>query len=291
MLGYLPRGHPIESVERRSHLNATLRLAQLVLALLFVSVSGFAQSPDKPYEPTVGQEGKDVVWVPTPLVTVEKMLDVAKVTPDDFVMDLGSGDGRNIIAAAKRGVRGLGVEYNPEMVDYARRMAAKDGVEELAQFVEGDMFAADISRATVLALFLLPDNLNKLVDKFLDLKPGTRIVLNHFGIDGWEPDETVQAGGECGSWCTVLLLVVPAKVDGAWHLPQGELVLEQKFQKVAGTLRSAGLELPVEGRLRGDQITFTAGGVTYEGRVNGERITGVTRGRIASAWTAVRKRS
>ena len=105
-------------------MNAPLRLAQLVLALLFVSVSGFAQSPDKPYEPTVGQDGKDVVWVPTPTVTVEKMLDVAKLAPEDFVMDLGSGDGRNIIAAAKRGVRGLGVEYNPEMVDYARRMAA-----------------------------------------------------------------------------------------------------------------------------------------------------------------------
>lgn len=291
MLGYLPRGHPIEAAPGRSHLNAPLRLAQLVLALLFVSVSGFAQSPDKPYEPTVGQDGKDVVWVPTPTVTVEKMLDVAKLAPGDFVMDLGSGDGRNIIAAAKRGVRGLGVEYNPEMVDYARRMAAKDGVEELAQFVEGDMFAADISQATVLALFLLPDNLNKLVDKFLDLKPGTRIVLNHFGIDGWEPDETTRADGDCGSWCTVLLLVVPAKVSGTWQLPQGELVLEQKFQKVSGTLKSGGADLQVEGRLLGDQITFTAGGVTYEGRVDGERITGVTRGHVAVAWTAVRKRS
>ena len=272
-------------------MNAPLRFAQLVLALLFVSVSGFAQSPDQPYEPTVGQEGKDVVWVPTPTVTVEKMLDVARITPDDFVMDLGSGDGRNIIAAAKRGVRGLGVEYNPEMVEYARRMAAKDGVEELAQFVEGDMFAADISQATVLALFLLPDNLNKLVDKFLDLKPGTRIVLNHFGIDGWEADETTRADGDCGSWCTVLLLIVPAKVGGAWQLPQGELVLEQKFQKVTGTLKAGGADLQVEGRLRGDQISFTAGGVTYEGRVTGERIAGVTKGRVASAWTAVRKRS
>ncbi len=268
-----------------------LRVFQLALALCFVSTAGLAQTPDKPYEPIVGQEGKDVVWVPTPAVTVEKMLDVAKITPEDFVMDLGSGDGRNIIAAAKRGVRGLGVEFNADMVEFSRRVAAREGVEELAQFVEGDMFAADLSKATVLALFLLPDNLNKLMPNFLDLKPGTRIVLNHFGIDGWEPDETTRADGDCGSWCTVLLLIVPAKVEGKWQLPQGELVLEQKFQKLTGKLKSGGAEQAVEGRMLGDRITFTAGGVTYEGRVDGERITGVTKGRVAGAWTAVRKRS
>jgi SAM-dependent methyltransferase len=272
-------------------LKISLRACQLLLAFFFVSVAGLAQTPDKLFEPVVGQEGKDVVWVPTPLILVEKMLDMAKVTSKDFVMDLGSGDGRNIIAAAKRGVRGLGVEFNPDMVEHSRRLAAKEGVEELAQFVEGDMFAADLSQATVLALFLLPDNLNKLTTQFLDLKPGTRIVLNHFGIDGWEADETATAEGDCGSWCTVLLLIVPAKVEGKWQLPQGELALEQKFQKLTGTLKSGGAAKPVEGRMLGDRITFTAGGVTYEGRVNGERITGVTKGRVAGSWTAVRKRS
>jgi SAM-dependent methyltransferase len=272
-------------------LKISLRACQLMLAFYFVSATGFAQTPDQPYEPTVGQEGKDVVWVPTPAVTVEKMLDVAKVTREDFVMDLGSGDGRNIIAAAKRGVPGLGVEFNPEMVEYSRRVAAKEGVGELAQFVEGDMFAADLSRATVLALFLLPDNLNKLTSKFLDLKPGTRIVLNHFGIDGWEADETTRADGDCNSWCTVLLLIVPAKVEGTWLLPQGTLKLEQKFQKLTGTLTAGNTSAAVEGRMNGDEITFTAGGVTYEGRVNGEIIAGNTKGRVASAWKAIRKRS
>ena len=266
------------------------RACHALFALYFISAAGFAQTPDKPYEPTVGQEGKDVVWVPTPAVTVEKMLDVAKVTPADFVMDLGSGDGRNIIAAAKRGVRGLGVEFNPDMVEYSRRTAEKEGVGELAQFVEGDMFAADISRATVLALFLLPDNLNKLMSKFLELKPGTRIVLNHFGIDGWEADETTRADGDCGSWCSVLLLIVPAKVEGTWLLPQGKLKLEQKFQKLTGTLVTGGASHAVEGRLRGEEISFTAGGVTYEGRVSGEVIAGVTKGRQTTAWKAVRKR-
>jgi SAM-dependent methyltransferase len=273
------------------HLKILLRVSQLLLALCFISTAGLAQTPDKPYEPTVGQEGKDVVWVPTPTVTVEKMLDVAKITPEDFVMDLGSGDGRNIIAAAKRGVPGLGVEFNAEMVEYSRRVAAREGVGEIAQFVEGDMFAADLSRATVLALFLLPDNLNKLMPNFLDLKPGTRIVLNHFGIDGWEADETTRADGDCGSWCTVLLLIVPAKVQGTWLLPQGKLKLEQKFQKLTGTLTAGGASAAVEGRLRGDEITFTAGGVTYEGRVNGEIIAGVTKGSQTIAWKAVRKRS
>src|SRR5688500_10286420 len=116
----------------------------------------FAQdAAEKPCEPTVGQEGKDVIWVPTPQVLVEKMLDMAKVTPKDFVMDLGSGDGRNVIAAAKRGARALGVEYNPKMVELSKARAAKEGVADKAQFVQGDMYEADVSQATVLALFLL----------------------------------------------------------------------------------------------------------------------------------------
>ena len=158
--------------------------------------------------PYVGQPGKDVIWVPTPQVLVEKMLDMARVTPQDYVVDLGSGDGRNVIAAAKRGARALGVEYDRSLYEVAVKNAREAGVAERAQFVEGDMFEADISAATVLALFLLPDNLQKLRPKFERMKPGTRIVVNGFPIDGWAVKETGTAEGDCGSWCTAYLYIV-----------------------------------------------------------------------------------
>ena len=263
-------------------------------AACFLLVAGPApaaeQAAEAFYEPMVGQEGKDVVWVPTPQVLVEKMLDMARVTPKDFVMDLGSGDGRNVIAAAKRGARALGVEYNPDMVELSRRIAAKEGVSERARFVQGDMYEADVSKATVLALFLLTENLNKLVAKFLDMKPGSRIVVNGFEIDGWTADETGKAGGDCGSWCTAYLYIVPAKVDGAWHLGNSELRLEQKFQQLTGTLTNGGAIAPITfGRLRGDEIRFTVGGISYVGRVQGDTMRGEVKGSVAAAWTAVRK--
>src|SRR5256885_2199880 len=158
----------------------------LVLCLMVAGTAVSAETPQESFQPVVGQEGKDVVWVPTPQALVEKMLDMARVTPQDYVVDLGSGDGRNVIAAAKRGARALGVEFNPSMVDFSQRNAAKHGVADKATFVQGDMYEADISQATVLALFLLPENLRKLTPKFLALRPGTRIVANHFGIEGWE---------------------------------------------------------------------------------------------------------
>jgi len=271
-------------------LKISRRAFQLLLALIFVPVVGvavLAQDAPKPYEPTVGQEGKDVVWVPTPQVLVEKMLDLAQVTSQDYVMDLGSGDGRNIIAAAKRGARALGVEYNPDMVELSRREAEKQGVADKAQFVQGDMYEADISQATVMALFLLPDNLEKLTPKFLDLKPGTRMVLNGFAVPGWEADVTERAEGDCGSWCTAMLYIVPARVTGTWRLPQGELKLEQKFQVLTGSLTRGGDSVPIkDGLLRGEEISFTAGGTKYEGRVNGDAISGAK-----GAWSATRLRS
>jgi SAM-dependent methyltransferase len=246
-------------------------------------------APQKPFEPIVGQSGRDAVWVPTPEATVEKMLDMAKVTPKDFVIDLGSGDGRNIIAAAKRGARGLGVEFNPDLVEYSNRIAETEGVADKAKFVQGDMYEADISKATVLALFLLPENLEKLKPKFLALRPGTRIVLNAFRIDNWDPDEIGRAEGDCGPWCIAHLYYVPAKVAGTWRLPQGELALRQKFQKLSGTLSVGGKRMPIKyGRLRGDQISFTADGVRYVGRVNGNAMSGRMKGSAAGAWTAVR---
>ena len=178
----------------------------ILLSLAFVSAS-FAQPG-----PYVGQPGKDVVWVPTPATLVEKMLDMAKVTPQDFVMDLGSGDGRNIIAAAKRGARGLGVEYDHDLLAVAQKNAREAGVADRARFVHGDMFEADISKATVLALFLLPDNLQKLRPRFERmLRPGTRIVTNGFPIDGWEPKEIGKAERDCDSWCTAYLYILPAR--------------------------------------------------------------------------------
>jgi SAM-dependent methyltransferase len=250
-----------------------------------------AQTTPEEYKPTVGQPGKDAVWVPTSPALVEKMLDMAKVTPSDFVIDLGSGDGRNVIAAAKRGARGLGVEYNPDLVGLSTREAAKEGVGDKAKFVQGDMYQADISQATVLALFLLTENLDRLVPKFLALKPGTRIVVNTFGITGWTPDETEKIEQDCTSWCTSLLWIVPAKVEGTWRLPQGELTLKQEFQMVSGTLSANGASKAVtNGRLRGDQIRFTVEGTEYEGRVNGNTIEGTSsNGGSKSNWRATKR--
>jgi SAM-dependent methyltransferase len=267
----------------------TLAVSRSVLAftLLLPAIAAAQTATQKPFEPTVGQAGKDVVWVPTPEELVEKMLDMAAVTPQDLVMDLGSGDGRNIIAAAKRGARAIGVEYNPDMVELSRRRAKEAGVADKASFIEGDMFTADISKANVMALFLLPDNLDKLKDKFLALRPGSRLVLNTFGIHGWEPDVTEKIEGNCASWCTAMLYIVPAQVAGTWNLPQGQLVLTQNYQMVTGNLTLGGKTTAVTGKLRGDQFTFTADGVEYTGKVAGNRIEGArTVNGKKENWTA-----
>jgi len=182
----------------------------ILLALLVLSTLQPA-SAQQPYKPKVGQEGRDAVWVPTSPELVEKMLDMAKVTADDFVIDLGSGDGRMVIAAAKRGARALGVEFNPEMVKLAQQLAKEAGVSDRATFVQGDMFEADISKATILALFLLPDNLKQLEPKFRALPPGTRIVVNSFGVPGWTPEATEELTENCQSWCRAMLYRVPPR--------------------------------------------------------------------------------
>ena len=167
-----------------------------------------ARMPRAPREPIEGQRGKDIVWVATPPALVEKMLDMAQVTRDDRVIDLGSGDGRLVIAAARRGARALGVEYDTALIDVAKRNAMRAGVAERAAFVQGDLYAADFSDATVLALFLLPDNLRELSPKFAALKPGTRIVTNRFGIPGWTPDATCRIGGDTEDCPTAVLYTV-----------------------------------------------------------------------------------
>ena len=252
--------------------------------------AAFAQTSPAPYAPRMGQEGKDVVWIPSPQDTVELMLNMARVTPQDFVIDLGSGDGRNVIAAAKRGARALGVEYNPDLVELSKRNARDAGVAERATFVHGDMFAADISKATALILFLIPDNLTRLAPKFINLKPGTRIVSNTYEIGGgWEPDDSDRLK-QCASWCTAHLYVVPAKVAGTWRMPDGTLTLEQQFQNLWGTFQAGEASVPIQGLLRGEEILFSINAVEYSGRVNGDSMEGVAKGRTTANWTARRER-
>ena len=270
-------------------MNSFRRVMQLLATLCVVSLAfgAPAQEANKPFDPVPGMPGKDSVWVPTPFVTLEAMFDLAKLTPQDFVMDLGSGDGRAIIAAAKRGARGLGVEWNEDLIDLSNKMAEKAGVSHLAKFVKGDMFAADISQATVMALFMLPDQLTKLIPKFLALRPGTRIVVNGFGVPGWTIDETGKATGDCGSWCTAHLYIVPAQVAGTWRLAEGNLSLTQNFQMLSGSLTAKGKSTPiVGGRLRGDQISFTIRDTPYTGRVTGNTMSGEANG---GTWTATKK--
>jgi len=244
----------------------------LILALMLL-LGGIAQAqPAKSeYQPEVGQSGKDVVWVPTPQALVDKMLDMAKVTPKDYVIDLGSGDGRTVITAAKRGAKALGIEYNPDMVELSKRNAAKEGVSDKANFVKADLFESDFSQAQVITMFLLPSINMKLRPKILNLKPGTRIVSNSFDMEDWKPDQTENVEG-CNNWCTAHLWIVPAKVDGTWRLPQGELTIKQTFQMISGTLKSGNSSNQISGKMNGDQISFTAGATPYSGRVNGNQM-------------------
>ncbi len=272
-----------------------MKPARFARSLIFVAAFATAaqavtaqQKPpaQKPFEPSVGQEGKDVVWVPTPQALVDKMLDMAKVTPQDFVMDLGSGDGRTVITAARRGARAMGVEYNPDMVELSRKNAAEAGVSDKATFVQADLFETDFSKAQVITMFLLPSINMKLRPKILDLKPGTRVVSNSFDMEDWQPDETATVNEDCTSWCRALLWIVPAKVGGTWQTAQGDLALQQTFQMVTGTLGGKPI---AEGRLRGDELTFTLGGAKYAARVNGNTIKGTVTGGGVSSFSATKR--
>jgi SAM-dependent methyltransferase len=260
----------------------------LVACLSVAIANGLAQAqPAQEFKPEVGQDGKDVVWVPTPQALVDKMLDMAKVTPKDYVIDLGSGDGRTVITAAKRGSKALGIEYNPDMVELSKRNAAKAGVSDKATFTKADLFESDFSDAQVITMFLLSSINMKLRPKILDLKPGTRIVSNTFDMGEWKPDETAKVEG-CTNWCTAHLWIVPAKVDGTWKTPQGDLTLKQTFQMVSGSLKNGNVITPISGKLNGDQLSFTAGGAQYTGRVNGNTIDGSVKGGSNGKWTATR---
>jgi hypothetical protein len=271
------------------HTSHFIRRSFLTLSLCVIAVGAQAQgqATQQPFEPKVGQAGKDVVWVPTSQALVDKMLDMAKVTSQDYVIDLGSGDGRTVITAARRGARALGIEYNPEMVELSRRNAVAAGIGDKATFVKADLFESDFSQATVITMFLLPQINLRLRPKILDLKPGTRIVSNTFTMDEWMPDQSETIGGDCSSWCTALFWIVPAKVGGTWRLPQGELTLTQEFQMLSGSIGSTKI---ANGRMRGSDISFTAGSAQYTGRVNGSSMQGTVTGGSGGSWTATRVR-
>lgn len=268
---------------------SALRATRFVLGVLAIATSLFAQTGTE-RRPRLGQPGKDVIWLPSPQALVDRMLDMAKVTPHDFLMDLGSGDGRLVIAAAKRGARAMGVEYNPDLVELSGKSAASQRLSDKATFIRADLFETDLSNATIITMFLRSDLNLRLRPKLLDLTPGTRIVSNTFDMGDWEPDDLVVVERDCASWCTAMMWIIPAKVQGTWRLPQGDLMLRQTFQIVTGTLRGpAGSASVTDGRVRADQITFVAGGVRYNGRVNGRTIEGtvIDRGRT-ERWTAMR---
>ena len=266
--------------------------------LLLSIFSGVAlaqpQAAKKEYEPSVGQSGKDVVWVPTPQALVDRMLDMAKLTTADVHYDLGSGDGRTVITAAKRGGKAYGIEYNADMVELARRAAQKEGVADKAIFKHGDIFTEaskkDYMQATVITLFLLPDLNVKLRPTLLDMKPGTRIVSNSFTMGDWKEDEKISAGGDCTSWCTAYLWIVPAKMTGTWKTSRGDLTLKQEYQMLSGNLARGNVNAIIsDAKMLGDQISFTAAGAQYTGRVTGNAIAGTYKGSDGSGnWTATR---
>jgi SAM-dependent methyltransferase len=262
--------------------------AALYLAAVTAAGAALAQ-PGREFEPQVGQAGKDVVWVPTAQTLVDKMLDMAKAAPGDYVIDLGSGDGRTVITAAKRGIKAHGIEYNPDMVALSKRNAEAAGVADRATFVNADIFESDFSQATVLTLFLLTDINIRLRPTILKMKPGTRVVSNTFTMGDWEPDQTVQAPEGCQSFCRANLWIVPAQVAGTWQLGGSELTLAQTYQTFTGKITTGNVIAPVKGRLDGDRIAFTAAGTEYTGRVSGAAMEGTARKNGAETpWKAAR---
>jgi hypothetical protein len=280
-------------------------LAALLLGALLATAPALA--PDtaraqpapaaKEYVPHVGQSGKDVVWVPTPQLLVERMLDMAKLTARDIHYDLGSGDGRTVITAAKRGAQAYGVEYNPDMVALSERNAVKEGVAGKTKFIHGDIFKTDFSRATVLTLYLLPSLNVKLRPTILKMKPGTRVVSHAFNMDDWTPDETAEIDGSMA-----YLWIVPARVAGTWRWNGSgsgsrgvALTIKQHYQHLDGSVQlgdKAGQLRDL--RLEGDHITFSLFESAslhrdYSGRVNGSSIEGTVKSsRGQEKWTATR---
>ena len=281
-----------------------VRLFATLLAAAALALPGAATAQNKEFTPQVGQEGKDVIWVPTPQALVDRMLDMAKLTPRDIHYDLGSGDGRTVITAAKRGAQAVGVEFNPDMVALSERAAAKEGVSARVKFINGDIFQTDFSSATVLTLYLLPSLNLKLRPTILRMKPGTRVVSHAFSMDDWQPDQTDHVEGRTAS-----LWIGPAPVEGSWRWSvagsgqkEYELVLRQQFQQVEGLVKldSGKMGQVRNVKLNGGQLSFSIHELTgtsgtlrrdYTGRVSGNTVQGVFKLPDSGAevkWTATR---
>ena len=274
------------------------RMAAALAAALFLAAGLHAQDKKKnEFEPQVGQAGKDVIWVPTPDEVVERMLRMAQTTKDDLVYDLGAGDGKIAIAAAKKfGARSVGIEYDADMAKHAQGNVEKAGITGKARIVKGDIFVTDFSQATVITMYLLPALNLKLRPTILSMRPGTRVVSHSFTMEDWEADETSSMDGR-----RAYFWLVPANVNGGWSLDSGgdksELAFEQRFQKIEGTVglghTQGGLR---DARLRGASISFAyvdSNSVRrdFTGRVTGGRMEGTfrTENGAEGRWTATKK--
>lgn len=280
-----------------------MRMLLLMTALMgFLPFVCHAQNDaQKPvFVPEEGIEGKDVIWWPTHNALVKAMLDKANVGPDDFVVDLGSGDGRIVLEAARRGAHATGIEFNPDLVRLSEYRAQQEGLSDKAKFLNMDLFEYDLSKATVITMYLLSELNLRLRPTLLELKPGTRIVSNSFDLGDWEADEEIfidRSRSEPGDgeryYSTSSLgyfWIVPAKVEGTWKLADGTLQLSQKYQKISGQYKAGRKSVEIEGAsLRGDEITFRIDQVVYKGKVEGNRIKGVSQnGTNSSPFTATR---
>lgn len=226
---------------------------------LAVSLPAAADYGDDKYSPQMGQDGKDVIWIPTPNEMVTRMLETARVTQHDIVYDLGAGDGKIAIAAAREfGARAVGIEYNPEMAELARRNAERAGVGAKVRIITGDIFKENFSEATVVTLYLLSDLNLRLKPTLLAMTPGTRVVSHSFDMGEWEPDAHISTSDASGYFW-----VVPADFSGRWsiQLPgqrqPSQLELRQTYQMLKGTLTVGGRAIPIEeGRVTGREMRF-----------------------------------
>ena len=261
-----------------------MKLSRILLSALLISGMNFAYSttPAAPsYTPVQGQAGKDVIWIPTPEVLIDKMLTAAKVTDKDKVFDLGAGDGIIAITAARKyGAQSVGIEFNPEMAQFARRKVAEAGMTDKVKIITGDIFQEDFSSATVVTLYLMPHLNMKLRPTLLKMKPGTRVVSHAFTMGDWEPDETMQH-----EYSRAYYWMVPAQVSGDWVITGLEggpvrLKMNQTFQHIGGTMTRGGVTQALMGaRLQGEELKFRFSTPdqtvhTFTGRVEGKRMTG-----------------
>ena len=268
-------------------------VAAVLAGLTLTASPGPGQNPPEPQQ---GQAGKDVIWMPTPDALVERMLTMAQVTPRDVVYDLGSGDGRLVIAAAKRGAQAYGVEYNPDLVAFSENRARAQGMAQKAHFVHGDIFETDFSKATVVTLYLLSTLNMRLRPHLLKMRPGTRVVSHAFTMEDWTPDETSRTSDR-----SAYLWIVPASVQGPWRIELAggrtfDVALVQKYQKLEGTITLGTVEAALrEPALRGDAISFgfvDPAGVWHEldGTVAGDKISGTFKAAARKgAFTASRR--